>query len=236
MKTTIRGVLALATSLTLIGCATTGSQPTPTDTSTSTEAVHNLCLEGEMQSPIDLGTAQTRALMPVSVHYQEAHILPTFDQPRLVMQVRDGGHISLYGKRYTLDAIHTTVPAEHTHRQRREAGEMQFLHRSSDGEIAVVALPLSEGEDNPLLAAAQAVNSESDAIRIDLAQLLSGEYGYYAYTGSLSMPPCTEGVRWVVLQQASSLSEAQKEWLAEQFPIATRPTQDVGSRGVFVSQ
>lgn len=113
--------------------------------------------------------------------------------------------------------------------------ELHFVHRNALGELAVVGVFLREGAANPLIQEIwDAVDAEGDG-EIDPEALLPQDRSYYRYAGSLTTPPCTEGVRWHVLAEPVDLSAAQVDEFRAIFPHNARPLQFLNDRPVLES-
>ncbi len=133
----------------------------------------------------------------------------------------DGGVIRIDGKEYALAEAHTHNPSEHTIRGESFALEMHLVHKSAAGDIAVVGVLYRAGAHNPRIqglidgAPAEADEFAEPPSRMEATGWLpSGGGGYYAYDGSLTTPPYTEGVQWIVMADALEISEAQVGELA----------------------
>ena len=107
------------------------------------------------------------------------------------------------------------------------------------GHPAVVAVPLQPGQENALvetlvrnLPTAKKKEAAPTAVEINAASLLPSTLGYYAYSGSLTTPPCSEGVRWLVLKTPSSISNRAVEIFASRYPNNARPLQPLNGRKV----
>ncbi|MDE2456115.1 MAG: carbonic anhydrase family protein [Burkholderiales bacterium] len=115
---------------------------------------------------------------------------------------------------------------------------MHYLHKSRSGQLVALVVLFRLGAENKALAAllplfpAQGERRVPSGV-VDPAALLPTDKGYYAYDGSLTAPPCTEGVRWIVLRQALEISPAQMAALARLFPVNARAVQPLNGRIVI---
>jgi carbonic anhydrase len=122
--------------------------------------------------------------------------------------------------------------------------EVHLLHRSADGKLAVVAVRLNEDAGNPNAVLAtlwphlpmKAGASEKVTEMVNPGGLLPADRGYWSYLGSLTTPPCTEGVRWFVLEQELSISRDQLRAFAGLFRVNTRPLQDAHGRRIEANE
>lgn len=196
------------------------------------------CGTGVQQSPIDLPAAlPTAEADAVTI---DLGILPA------VGEVVDTGHSSQFvpeayqssvefdGDTYELLQVHAHTPSEHTIDGVQAAAEFHFVHTDDDGELLVVGVLVQEGESNaqwqPFLESATGAAAPETAL--NLSGLLPADSGYYAYEGSLTTPPCTEGVQWVVLQTPITLSASQLEQLSGQHSHNSRPVAPLGDREI----
>jgi carbonic anhydrase len=164
------------------------------------------CSAGRAQSPIDLPeTVPLRDAARVAAPRWEPVPLSAVNNGHTV-EVEDSAASSLVldGVTYSLVQLHVHVPSEHTLGGRRFDAEMHLVHRSADGKRAVVALLFRSGADNavlrPLFDALPMREGESRSAgkTLDIAALLGSAPRFLVYDGSLTTPPCTEGVRWLV--------------------------------------
>lgn len=141
---------------------------------------------------------------------------------------------------YAFLQFHFHAPAEHTLDRRAYPAELHFVHRNSAGQLAVVGVFLEEGAENPalahLLAAQPHGHGEAHAsqLEIDMNALLPDDRAYYAYAGSLTTPPCSEGVRWNVLRTPIQASPAQIAALRETLGASSRHIQPLNQRTVLL--
>jgi carbonic anhydrase len=117
-----------------------------------------------------------------------------------------------------------------------------LVHKDAGGRLAVVAVLLDAGSVNPLLAllwnnlpARNQVEAEAAGVLVDATQLLPADRGYYAFAGSLTTPPCSEGVSWFVLKTPVSLSSGQLDRFGRAYPMNARPVQPLNGRVVRAS-
>jgi carbonic anhydrase len=122
--------------------------------------------------------------------------------------------------------------------------EVQLLHRAADGKLAILAVRMRENMDAPnaVLAALwphlpqTAGATEKVTEMVNAGGLLPADRGYWTYMGSLTTPPCTEGVRWFVLEQELSLSRDQSRAFTAIFRMNTRESQDTHGRRIEANE
>lgn len=152
----------------------------------------------------------------------------------------DGGGIRIDGREYELIEAHAHNPSEHTLNGESFALEMHLVHKRDDGEIAVVGVLYRLGEPNLAIrqiidaAPAQGETAVAPSSPLQAADYLPSSGGYYAYDGSLTTPPYTEGVRWIVMADALQVSKAQALRLADLTGGVpnNRPTQPLNGRDI----
>jgi carbonic anhydrase len=146
--------------------------------------------------------------------------------------------------RYELVEFDFHHPGEQAVKGKLSDMDVHLLHRSADGKLAVVAVRLMEDAGNPnaVLAALwphlpiTAGASEKVQEMVSAGGLLPADRGYWTYTGSLTAPPCTEGVRWFVLEQELSLSRDQLRAFAVLFRVNTRGLQEAHGRRIEANE
>lgn len=209
------------------------------------DPAYRACAKGHQQSPIDIrGAHLNKALQPIQFHYIAGPIRLTNDGRTIVARVDPGSYMVANGVRYDLVEFTFHHPSEEAVKGKLTDMEVQLLHRSADGKLAVLVLRLVEDPGNPnaVLAAlwphlprtAGASNTVTDMV--DPAGLLPADRGYWTYLGSLSTPPCAEGVRWFVFEQELSVSRIQLRVFAALFPMNTRELQEAHGRRIEANE
>ena len=194
------------------------------------------CALGTEQSPIDLAGGQRADLPELEFDYRQGGA--TIENTGHGIQVNPvpGSGIALDRVRYELRQFHFHRESEHTVDGVRLALEMHLVHESVDGALAVVGVLLDEGGENDALKPVWAQLPDRPTpprampSDLDLASLLPDDRTSWRYRGSLTTPPCTEGVAWVVLAEALALSSGQIEAFAAIYPNNCRPVQPLGER------
>lgn len=204
-----------------------------------------VCSKGLEQSPVDLRHAHLNAaLKPIEFHYLAGPVTLENDGHTVEVHVSPGSYILADGIRYDLVGIAFHHPSEHTVNGHLSDMEVQLTHRSADGKLAVLAVLLAEDADsaNATLATlwshlpAQAGQTEKIADMVNPKGLIPSNAGYWTYDGSLTAPPCTEGVRWFVFEQAIGISRSQYDAFANLYKMNSRPTQDLHGRKIQASE
>jgi carbonic anhydrase len=197
------------------------------------------CSEGLAQSPIDLSAAAVADLPDLAVDYA-AGAVSIVDNGHTVQANDAGGGnmITVDGTQFTLLQMHFHTPSEHTVNGEFAPAEVHFVHRSEAGELAVIGVMLTEGDaTHEAWAAYTAAASVGEGNMVDTTlewpALLPTEMSTIRYAGSLTTPPCTEGVRWMVMDVPVALAAEQLEALAAAHEGNHRPVQALNDREVL---
>jgi carbonic anhydrase len=203
------------------------------------------CSKGREQSPIDIrGARLNKALAPIEFHYIAGPVTLVNDGHTVVARVNPGSYIVAGGVRYDLVEFDFHHPGEEAVKGKLSDMSVHLVHRSADGKLVVVAVRLMEdmGNPNAVLAALwphlpkTTGATEKVAEMVSAGGLLPADRGYWTYMGSLTTPPCTEGVRWFIFEQELSLSRDQLRVFASLFRINTRGLQDARGRHIEANE
>jgi carbonic anhydrase len=153
-----------------------------------------------------------------------------------------GSYIVAGGVRYDLVQFHFHHPGEEAVKGKLPDMSLHLVHKSADGKIAVVAVRLNEGNPNAVLAGLwphlPKTNGATDKMTESMnpAGLLPTERAYWTYEGSLSAPPCTEGVKWFVFEQQLEISRDQLKSFATLYKVNSRLMQATRGRKIEASE
>jgi carbonic anhydrase len=198
-----------------------------------------LCSKGKKQSPVDLARVEMKDLPDIAFNYQPAAVDIVNNGHTIQVNVDSGGSIELEGTTYALAQFHFHAPSEHTTDGRHARAELHLVHKSAAGGLAVVGVFLEEGETNPRFdpvwkhLAATPGASHRFPETVNGNDLLPADRRTIRYDGSLTTPPGTEGVRWVVMVEPVKLSATQLEALEKIIKGNNRPVQDLNGRVVI---
>jgi carbonic anhydrase len=201
-----------------------------------------LCTRGQRQSPIDIRGGLAVDLEPVKFDYRPTPFAVIDNGHTVQANLQPGNAIEVGGRRFELVQFHFHRPSEERIDARQFEMSLHLVHRDAAGRLAVVALLLGKGSAHP---AVQMVwnnlpleKHEEAAARglIDPSHLLPADKRYYTYMGSLTTPPCSEGVQWVVMRTPVTLAEDQLELFARLYPMNARPLQAAAGRRIMQSQ
>lgn len=193
-----------------------------------------LCGVGTRQSPIDLRDGLAVDLEKIEFDYKPAGFTVVDNGHTIEVGIAPGSGLTVMGRRYELVDFHFHRPGEERIGGRQFDMSAHLVHRDSQGQLAVVAVLLERGPDeqpHPLIRTVWAHlplergQTMKPQLQIDLNQLLPADRGYYTYMGSLTHPPCTEGVLWMVMRQPVALTVQQIDVFARLYPMNARPLQ-----------
>ncbi len=196
----------------------------------SLEPDFSLCAKGVQQSPIDLANA-----LPLRNNYLHLHYHPSLfslcESPHNLYQdsVKPSKNYLAYnGQPYNLVEIHFHVPSEHRLNGKQYPMEVHLVHQNSKHELLVVGVFLKLGASNGYLASLlnapqfQSLSKEIEpVVQLNPALLIPASFQanakrYFTYQGSLTTPPCAEGVTWVMAQDPVELSAAELKLFKDQ--------------------
>jgi carbonic anhydrase len=201
-----------------------------------------MCSEGWNQSPVDLVGAVRTDKPELEFEYYSASINEINNGHTIQQNINPGSFLRIpsRGKSYELKQFHFHSPSEHTVDGKSFAMEMHFVHSNEEGALAVVAVLVKEGKEHPVLNKLWAFMPENPGdtsvqpIGIEETNLLPPTRDYYAYSGSLTTPPCSEGVKWAVLKTPIEVSARQIATFKERVgPATNRPVQPHNARMIL---
>lgn len=194
------------------------------------------CATGTRQSPIDIRDGIKVQLDPVEFDYKPTPFRVVDNGHTVQVNVDPGNTIAVLGRRYELVQFHFHRPSEERINGKRFDMVVHLVHKDESGRLAVVAVLLEQGSAQPVV---QTVwnnlpleKGEEQAARtpIDLNRLLPEQRGYYTYMGSLTTPPCSEGVLWMVMKQPVGIASEQIDIFSRLYPMNARPVQPTSGR------
>ncbi len=242
-----------ATSALLVGCNDDGGE---TESSGGEQEVHwsyegdsgpdhwgelsddfALCASGQEQSPVDIPSQAPVNSSGLTIKYQPSALNILNNGHTIQANYDSGSAIEVEGQTYELLQFHFHIPSEHRFDGSQSDMELHFVHKTYEGATAVIGVPLESGEPNAVLADIWANLPEEEAeeqtiegVTINADEMLPSSRDYVKLDGSLTTPPCTEGVSWLVMQRAVEVSEDQIDAFEEIFPLNARPVQPLNER------
>jgi len=211
------------------------------------------CESGRAQSPIDIvaparGEASSAIVLNFApatlriVHHE--HVADAINNGHTIqVNYSEGDTLTVGGRAYQLVQYHFHAPSEHTVNGMHFPMEMHLVHTNADGQLAVIGALITEGPHNaafdPIwanLPATMGVEHHLEHVNVDVDALLPQARTTYRYQGSLTTPPCSEGVQWFVMTTPIALSAAQIGAFTALFHGNNRPVQSLNERPVLTDK
>nr|WP_290665872.1 carbonic anhydrase family protein [Ardenticatena sp.] len=199
------------------------------------------CATGREQSPIDIPAWAPVNQPDLQFVYQSTPLTIVNNGHTVKVAYGEGSFMTLEGKQYKLLQFHFHAPSEHTWQGQYFPIEAHFVHQSDDGEYAVVGVFIREGAENT---AYQSVwdhlppnpgdPQTIEGVSVNAMELLPADTSYYRYDGSFTTPPCTEGVKWVVMATPVEMSTEQIAAFQAIYDHNNRPVQPLNARTFYL--
>lgn len=200
------------------------------------------CATGKLQSPFNITADITATLPTLGLNYQAVPMKVINNGHTIQADQAGGGQLIVGGKSYDLLQFHFHAGSEYSIDGKTYPLEVHLVHASSAGDLAVVGVMFEEGAANTELAgiwdnmpASKGENVVSGK-SINVNNLLPASKQYYRFMGSLTTPPCSEGVNWHMMSQPITASAAQIAAFKALYPMNARPLQDENSRLVVLGR
>jgi carbonic anhydrase len=200
------------------------------------------CAAGVEQSPIDIPVGAPVNLADIAFSYQPSAVNIFNNGHTIQVNYDQGSSITLDGSTYYLAQFHFHAASEHAVGGAHDPLELHLVHRNAQGGLAVVGVLLKAGAENaayaPVFQNLPPQESQPTPVAgatVDASKLLPAQRTYWRYNGSLTTPPCTEGVKWLVMNTPVELSDAQIAAFTTIFKNDARPVQPFHSRAFLVS-
>nr|WP_086937586.1 carbonic anhydrase family protein [Thaumasiovibrio occultus] len=200
-----------------------------------------VCASGKNQSPVDIQNAAASDLddLELSYHGQVVDILNNGH----TLQGGVEGHnvLTIDDTEFELKQFHFHTPSENLINNQSYPLEAHFVHADQNGNLAVVAVMYEvDDKNNQVAQLSQSLPTAGETTALDqpfaVKSMLPEFDGYYRFSGSLTTPPCSEGVRWLVLNNSQHLSQEQADALHQVMGDNNRPVQDIYARQILLSQ
>jgi carbonic anhydrase len=199
-----------------------------------------LCASGKNQSPIDLKDFVEADLKPLKLDYKAGAAEILNNGHTVQVNYNAGSSLGVDGVSFELKQFHFHAPSENKINGKPFPLESHLVHADKDGNLAVVSVMFQEGAASRLLAKLweKMPNKagEKNAVPggLNVTQMMPKERDYYRFNGSLTTPPCSEGVRWFVVKRPATASKAQIEQFSKAVGVANnRPIQPANARAVL---
>jgi len=204
------------------------------------DPAYEMCARGVNQSPIDLTGLIEAELDPITFHYTGLATEVVNNGHTIQANYTSGSTIEVAGRIFELKQFNFHVPSENTINGESFPLEAHFVHVAEDGSLAVIAVMYQIGEENETLARlwkqmpAEVGKQTAMASQVRAEDLMPENRDYYRFNGSLTTPPCTEGVLWLVMKEPVTISQAQvDEFSHVMHHPNNRPVQPVHARPVL---
>jgi len=232
-----------------------------TVTDSSADAIHHplaqssehtdpylICEKGERQSPINIpSSAPTKMIHELTFQYQPTDIHIIHDGHSLRALNKNDSRVLVDGQVYRLLQFHFHDPSEHHIDGVSFPMEMHLVHQNSEGHILVIGVLFQEGKENSEIARAGAWIKKqlghylvyhgeevSGHYKIDIMKLLPDNLSnFFTYSGSLTTPPCSEGVKWVVIRDPTEIASEQVDRFVSTYGPTARPIQPLHGRDIL---
>lgn len=196
-----------------------------------------VCGTGKSQSPLDIRGPFEKSATDIKLDYKPGPLKLLNNGHTIQVVVSPGSTMRVGGESYELLQFHFHRPSEEHVDGKPSAMVAHFVHKSATGKLAVVGVLMNEGKENALIKSvwshapkAQGPESLIAGVEINPGGLMPAKLSFYSYEGSLTTPPCTEGVTFFILKAAVSLSKAQIDGFP--FKMNARPTQPLNGRKI----
>ena len=200
------------------------------------------CSAGQAQSPVDIPPVAPVNPPDLQLDYKPSPLAISNNGHSIQADYAPGSSLEVNGASYPLVQFHLHSLSEHTLNGEATPMELHLVHRDSRGRIAVIGVMLVEGAQNAAyeallanLPASPAEPKTIDAVTVDAGRLLPPERDYYRYDGSLTTPPCTEGVKWFVMARPVELSAGQIAAFRAVYQNNYRPVQPLNGRAFLLT-
>ncbi|MGB3507962.1 MAG: carbonic anhydrase [Microcoleaceae cyanobacterium] len=203
---------------------------------------YQVCHTGKNQSPINIKSPISLEPPQISINYKESPLNIINNGHTIQVNYRPGSQLKIGDKSFELLQFHFHSPSEHLLSEKSFPMEAHFVHKASDNTLAVLGIFIKVGRENnalksiwdamPMSKLSQKTVSEK---MVNAAEILPKEQNFYRYFGSLTTPPCSEIVTWIVYKQPIEMSQRQIDKFAQLYPHNARPTRPLGQRFLLES-
>jgi carbonic anhydrase len=201
---------------------------------------YGTCGTGMRQSPIDISATVKANGQPIKFDYKNAKLEILNNGHTVQVNRHEGSSITVDGEKFELLQFHFHTPSENKVGGKPYDMEMHLVHKNAKGQLAVVGVFLKAGAANAVLEKAWAHmpghvgdKEKVASVSINAADLLPADRSYNRFNGSLTTPPCSEGVKWFVMKSPIEVSAAQVKKFAKVIGHNARPVQALNNRFVL---
>ena len=194
------------------------------------------CGDGNRQSPIDIRDGMKVELEQITFDYHPSSFNVTDNGKTVQVMVGSGNFITVNNRTYELIQFHFHRPSEERINGKGYEMVVHLVHKDGEGKIAMLALLLERGKPQPVIQTVwnnlplEKFDTMAPAIALDPLDLLPARRDYFTFMGSMTTPPCQEGVLWLVMKEPVQASPAQMALFSRLYPLNARPTQPSSGR------
>jgi carbonic anhydrase len=207
----------------------------------SLDPEYEMCAKGRNQSPVALGHFVEAELAELKVDYTTYGSNVVNNGHTILVNFELGSTITLDGIQFMLKQVHFHAPSEHSLDGKSYPLEGHLVHADKDGNLAVISVLFDEGKSNSFLETvwrsvpeAAGIEASLEGKKVSAAALLPASKDYYRYNGSLTTPPCSEGVRWIIMKSIVQAEKGQFGAFTKFIGFANnRPEQPLNARVVL---
>ena len=199
------------------------------------------CGKGTKQSPLNIKGPFVKQRVDLAPSYKPGPLTMLNNGHTIQVNIPAGSKLRIDGIAYDLLQFHFHRPSEEQIDGKPMAMVAHFVHKSAEGKLAVIGVLLKEGNENPNIKTLWANLPAGEGPPVDVpdvtfnpANLLPKELDFWSYDGSLTTPPCTEGVRFFILRTPVNISKEQVN--AFPFKMNARPVQPQNNREITIGQ
>jgi carbonic anhydrase len=207
------------------------------------DPAYSNCSMGHTQSPINITATKKSDLPALIFDYKSVPLNIINNGHTIQVNYAPGSSLSVGDKTYLLQQFHFHHPSEEHVNGHGFDMVAHLVHSDREGHLAVVAVFLQRGNASAFIEAVwknipeeQEKAVDVPRVTLNVKDLLPTNHGYYTFAGSLTTPPCSEGVKWFVLKTQVSLSESQLGQFAKLYPKDARPIQAANGREILETQ
>jgi carbonic anhydrase len=205
------------------------------------DPTNKACALGSHQSPINIADSIRAQLPPLKLNWSRRTSTIQNNGHTIQVNIADGSTLTAPSGNFNLAQFHFHRPSEHQFNGKTYPMEVHFVHSNPSGSLAVVGVMMESGKPNAVfrkivttMPAAEGPPVKADAA-INPNSLLPRKRTYYRYSGSLTTPPCTETVDWLVLTESIQVGSEDIEAFAKLYQMNARPVQRTNRRFVLLS-
>ena len=197
---------------------------------------YSTCSTGQFQSPIDINASFSADVTDLDIKYDETAYKLTDTGHALKASFEEGNGFTAEGHNYKLLQLHFHTPSEYTIGGKQSPMVVHLVHQNEAGQLGVIGVMIDEGEANPAIEGLWSSIPEKtgDVLQIDealdLQALLPADRSFYRFMGSLTTPPCSEGVNWFFMKNPITASKEQIAAHVAKWKHNARPLQKKGHR------